>query len=83
MKTSNIPKNVLRIQWMVFKIRREKPVVEGDVLGTAKTRNRLKSNRSHELINVYITFNDRLSSGVGSSLRFSTPLQGRSFFPVF
>ena len=25
-------------QWMVFKIRREKPVVERDVLGTAKTR---------------------------------------------
>jgi hypothetical protein len=30
-------------QWMVFKIRREKPVVEGDVLGTAKTRKSIHS----------------------------------------
>jgi hypothetical protein len=45
-------------QWMAFKIRREKPVVEGEVVGTAKTRAAIfdlvdKQNAS----SLYITFN--------------------------
>jgi len=45
-------------QWMVFKIRREKPVVEGEVLGTAKTRKSIESFIDRKgLDRVYITFN--------------------------
>ena len=45
-------------QWMAFKIRREKPAVEGEVVGTAKTRDGIfdivdKQGSS----NLYITFN--------------------------
>ena len=54
-------------QWMVFKIRREKPVVEGEVLGTAKTRKSIHDFIDrNRLNNVYITFNGPLvPRGVG------------------
>lgn len=45
-------------QWMAFKIRREKPVVEGEVVGTAKTRDAIfdiVDKQGSE--NLYITFN--------------------------
>ena len=43
---------------MVFKIRGEKPVVEGDVLGTAKTRKSIHDFIDRNgLNNIYITFN--------------------------
>jgi len=54
-------------QWMAFKIQREKPVVEGDVLGTARTRKSIFSFvDSEELNDVYITFNGPvIPRGVG------------------
>jgi len=54
-------------QWMAFKIQREKPVVEGDVLGTAKTRRSIFNFvDSNELNDVYITFNGPvIPRGVG------------------
>ena len=45
-------------QWMAFKIQREKPIVEGDVLGTAKTREAIFNIVDKQgCDNVYITFN--------------------------
>jgi hypothetical protein len=45
-------------QWMAFKIEREKPVVEGFVLGTAKTRDGISDLVDRKgLKNVYLTFN--------------------------
>ena len=45
-------------KWMAFKIRREKPVVEGDIVGTAKTRKAIFDIVDKEgAANIYITFN--------------------------
>lgn len=54
----SVARKKFKNQWMVFKIRREKPEVEGDVLGTAKTRQSIHDFIDRkELGNVYITFN--------------------------
>jgi hypothetical protein len=45
-------------QWMAFKIQREKPVVEGVVLGTAKTKDAILDFADREHLNdIYLTFN--------------------------
>ena len=47
-----------RNRWMVFQIQREKPIVEGQVLGTAKTKAGILQLASQRHLNgVYITFN--------------------------
>ena len=47
-----------RKQWMAFRILREKPVVEGQVVGTAKTRDAIFDIVDKQgSANVYITFN--------------------------
>ena len=63
----SIARKKFKNQWMVFKIRREKPVVEGDVLVTAKTRKSIENLIDrNEFNNVYITFNGPvIPRGVG------------------
>ena len=47
-----------RNRWMVFQVQRQKPVVEGTVLGTAKTKAAILQLVSKRRLNdVYITFN--------------------------
>ena len=53
--------------WMAFKIERKKPVIEGTVLGTAKSVDAINSfvEKNH-LNGVYITFNGQVfPKGVG------------------